>query len=166
MIGLVAAFGLASLIYRVVAGPTTNHAAADTAAHPHSSPTSPKVTPTTTRAARGTAKPSAQPTDLPRLDHQGDGPLNCALRYATEDGGDAGWTAFASHPGVLEMRATTLNGRTYAKSWAVTTSHGKVVTVTTMSVPVPLTELRAVTGTLTDADTAASYACLVGPEAR
>lgn len=115
--------------------------------------------------AAPSAKPSAQPTDLPRLDHQGDGPLNCAIRYATEESGHAGWTTFASHPGVLDMRATTLDGHIYTKEWAVTTSQGRTVTVTTMSVPVPLTKLRAVSGTLTDVDTAQSYTCLVGPEA-
>jgi hypothetical protein len=108
--------------------------------------------------------PTPQPSDLPRLDHQGDGLANCVIRYRPH-GSTSGWAVFASRPGTVELTATTTTGKTYDKSWYADTSHNRTVYVTGMDVPVPLTSLRSIEGTLVDANTAHEYHCLVGPGA-
>ncbi|MER6377640.1 hypothetical protein ABT255_57595 [Streptomyces mirabilis] len=123
-----------------------------TASHPSHAAAKPKPTPT------------AQPSDLPRLDHQGDGLANCVIRYRA-NGGSTGWTVFSSRPGTVELEATALNGHTYDKSWYAETSHNRTVYVTSMDIPVPLTQLGEITGTLVDANTGDEYRCLVGPGA-
>ncbi|SEC87835.1 hypothetical protein SAMN05216489_01861 [Streptomyces sp. 3213] len=158
----VVAFCVGSVIYSQVATPDGgSDGTLRTARHetPHASPSV-----TVTRAA-AKPTPSPQPSDLPRLDHQGDGPSNCVLRYRAGDHGTAGWAVFASRAGTVELTATTTTGKAYDKSWYADTSGGKTVYVTGMNVPVPLTALKAIEGTLVDADTAQTYRCLVGPEA-
>jgi hypothetical protein len=154
----VVAFCVASVVYRAVSSADGNDGKPSAAQHEprHSSPS-----PSATHAA---AKPSTQPSDLPRLDHQGDGLTGCAIRYRASHG-MAGWAVFASRPGTVELTATTLTGKTYDKSWYADTSGDKTVYVTGMDVPVPLTSLKSIEGTLVDADTATTYRCLVGPEA-
>ncbi|MCH5673521.1 hypothetical protein [Streptomyces gilvus] len=153
---------MASVTYKAISSPDGNDGTPNAAQHEtrHASP-SPSAT---HAAAMPKATPSAQPSDLPRLDHQGDGLTGCVIRYRA-DGGKAGWAVFASRPGTVELTATTLTGRTYDKSWYADTSGGKTVYVTGMDVPVPLTSLKSVEGTLVDADTANTYRCLVGPGA-
>ncbi|WP_430378401.1 hypothetical protein [Streptomyces sp. B1-3] len=133
------------------------------AARHETRPASPSVT-ATRAAAKPKPTPTAQPSDLPRLDHEGDGPLNCVIRYRASHG-TAGWAVFASRAGTVELTATTTTGKSYEKTWWAETSHGRTVYVTSMDVPVPLTTLKAIEGTLVDADTSKTYRCLVGPEA-
>ncbi|GGX94782.1 hypothetical protein [Streptomyces anandii] len=157
-IACVVAFCVASVIYKATSSHPGDDGTPSAAQHEprHASPS-----PSATRAA---AKPTAQPSDLPHLDHQGDGPSNCVIRYRAA-GGKAGWAVFASRPGTVELTATTTAGKTYAKSWYADTSHNRTVYVTGMDVAVPLTALKSIEGTLVDADTAKTYRCLVGPEA-
>ncbi|MGW4981941.1 hypothetical protein [Streptomyces mirabilis] len=116
-------------------------------------------------SAHAAAKPTPQPSDLPRLNHQGDGLTNCVICYRAGDHSTAGWAVFASRAGTVELEATTTTGKTYDKSWYADTSHNRTVYVTGMDVPVPLTALKSIEGTLVDASTAHEYRCLVGPGA-
>ncbi|WP_019066182.1 hypothetical protein [Streptomyces hokutonensis] len=158
----VVAFCVGSAIYSQVAKPDGGDGKVSAARHEtrHASPS-----PSATRAAAAKPTPSAQPSDLPRLDHQGDGSSNCVLRYRAGAHGTAGWAVFASRAGTVELTATTTTGKAYDKTWYADTSGGKTIYVTGMDVPVPLTSLRSIEGTLVDADTANEYRCLVGPGA-
>ncbi|MFI6357024.1 hypothetical protein ACIBJF_31190 [Streptomyces sp. NPDC050743] len=142
-------------------GDATAHGSGGTATH------RPSATATHVAAkpkARPKPTPSAQPSDLPRLDHQGDGLTNCVIRYrANHD--TSGWAVFASRPATVELAATTTAGKTYDKTWYADTSGGKTVYVTSMDVPVPLTALKSIEGTLVDANSAHEYRCVVGPGA-
>lgn len=162
----VVAFCVVSVIYSRVAKPDTTEDANGTATPSVSATThpAPHPSPSTRAAAKPRPKPTPQPSDLPRLDHQGDGLTNCVIRYRA-NGGTAGWAVFASRAGTVELTATTLTGKTYDKSWFAETSHNRTIYVTGMDVPVPLTQLKAIEGTLVDADSGNEYHCLVGPGA-
>jgi hypothetical protein len=169
IIVLVAAFAVVSLAVRLVAGSSHGHDDARPAASASGTPTThaatkPAVTTTAAVAATVTRTPSAQPTDLAHLDHQGDGPLNCALRYRPGANGTVGWSVLAGHPGVVEISAKASNGHSYAKTWASNAREGQVAFVTSMDVPVPLTQLTEL-GAILASDSGATYECLVGPAA-
>ncbi|GAX52868.1 hypothetical protein [Streptomyces olivochromogenes] len=166
VIACVVAFCVVSVIYSRVAkrdgsedatGSATPSVTTATAATTH---VARHPSPSAHAAAKPT--PSAQPSDLPRLDHQGDGLTNCVIRYRAGDHSTAGWAVFASRAGTVELLATALNGHTYDKSWYADTSHNRTVYVTGMNVPVPLTALKSIEGTLVDADSGHEYRCLVG----
>ncbi|MGV9243611.1 hypothetical protein [Streptomyces sp. NPDC003710] len=161
-IACVVAFCVASVVYTAASSQGSDDGKPSAARH-ETRPASPSTT-ATHAAAKPKPTPTAQPSDLPRLDHQGDRPSNCVIRYRA-NGGKTGWAVFASRAGTVELTATTARGKTYEKNEYADTSGGKTVYVTGMDVPVPLTTLKSIEGTLVDADTAQTYRCLVGPEA-
>jgi hypothetical protein len=166
VIGAVVIFALISLVYRIVAGPagsdggkhaqTTDHATV-TATLAHAT-----ATPTARRRAT-TTRPAPRATDWPNLNHQGDGPLNCAVRYRPNANGTAGWTVFASKPGVVVIHAKARDGHSYDKTWASNAHNGQATVVTTMDVPASLGDLTALGATLAADD--GTFECLVGPAA-
>lgn len=156
----VVAFCVASVVYKATSSQSSDDGKPSAARH-ETRLASPSAT-ATQAAAKPKPTTTAQPSDLPRLDHQGDGLTNCVIRYrANHD--TAGWAVFASRPGTVELTATTAAGKTFDKSWYADTSGGKTVYVTGMDVPVPLTQLKTIEGTLVDADSGHEYRCLVGP---
>ncbi|MET9071761.1 hypothetical protein ABZX95_06150 [Streptomyces sp. NPDC004232] len=161
----VVAFCVVSVIYRAARPDASTDDASR--ATPTATTATRHPSPSTHAAAKRAPKPepTPQPTDVPRLDRQGDGLQGCVIRYRAGDDGTTGWVVFASRRGMTLVTATTLTGKTYEKTWYADTDDGKTAYVTSMDVPVPLTDLRSVDGVLNGETSNRVFRCLVGPGA-